>query len=395
MNQNFSSKELLRYLRLADLKEHKTTKEALKVDLDIAFKEITAGTFDFTVHKNGMIFYSGNLVDVLVLRKLNDNIKRIYKDEQANRRVIINQVTTLLPDACPFWILRTDISKFYESVDRGRIFSKLQNDARLSYFSLWIIKRIFTHKLIQANKGLPRGIGISATLSEIYMRKFDRYIRSCTGVYYYSRFVDDILIFSNSEDSLKEIRDHMDEHLEVGLTQNKSKTQIYNGNQILEKRPLEYLGYKFLIKKLKGDEKKVTISIAERKVKKIKTRLVLTFVTFLKNPDIVILEKRIKFLTGNFSIKSVSDNGHDLKAGVYYNYLHINDLSPLKELNDFYQKLLNSRSGSLGRKLAAKLTKDDKDRLKKYSFKHGFEKKVYHNFNFADMKQIKECWKYE
>lgn len=395
MNQNFSSKELLRYLRLADLKEHKTTKEDLTIDLEIASKAITEGKFDFTIHKNGLIFYTGNLVDILVLRKLNDNIKRIYKDEQSNRRVIINQVTTLLPDACPFWILRTDISKFYESVDRDRIYAKLQNDARLSYFSLWAIKRIFTHSLISANTGLPRGIGISATLSEIYMRKFDRYIRGCTGVYYYSRFVDDILIFSNREDSLKEIRDHMDEHLEQGLTQNKSKTLIYNGSHILEKRPLEYLGYKFLIQKLKGDTKSVTISIAEKKVKKIKTRLVLSLVTFIKDADMIMLEKRIKFLTGNFSIKSASENGHDLKAGIYYNYLHINDFSPLKELNDFYQKLLNSRSGSFGSKLAAKLTAADKERLKKYSFKHGFEQKVYHKFNFADMKQIKSCWKYE
>lgn len=395
MNQNFSSKELLRYLRLADLKEHKTTKEDLEIDLEVACKAISEGSFNFKIHKTGLIFYTSDLTDILILRKLNDSIKRIYKDEQSNRRVIINQVTTLLPDACPFWILRTDISKFYESVDRERIFEKLHNDARLSYFSLWVIKKVFEHPLIHVNTGLPRGIGISATLSEIYMRKFDKYIRGCNGVYFYSRFVDDILIFSNSESSLKEIRNNMDDHLEIGLTQNKSKTFIYNGNYIIEKKPLEYLGYKFLIQKLKGDSKSVTISIAEKKIKKIKTRLVLSFVTFLKDSDLALLEKRVKFLTGNFSIKSAIENGHDLKAGIYYNYLHINDLSSLRELNYFYQKLLNSRSGSLGSKLAPKLTIPDKDRLKKYSFIHGYEQKIYHKFIFADMKRIKECWKYE
>ncbi|TCC91919.1 RNA-directed DNA polymerase [Pedobacter frigiditerrae] len=395
MNQNFSAKELLRYLRLADLKEHKITKEDLVAKLEIASKAITEGNFDFSIHKNGLIFYTGNLVDILILRKLNDNIKRIYKDEQSNRRVIINQVTTLLPDGCPFWILRTDISKFYESVDRDRIYSKLHNDARLSYFSLWAIKRIFTNSVIAAYNGLPRGIGISATLSEIYMRKFDRYIRGCRGVYYYSRFVDDILIFSNSEDSLKEIRDHMDKNLETGLTQNISKTQIYNGSSITEKNPLEYLGYKFLIQRLKGDTKSVNISIAETKVKKIKTRLVLSFVTFLNDSDIAMLEKRLRFLTGNYSIKSSSESGHDLKAGIYYNYLHINDLSPLKELNGFYHQLLNSKAGSFGTKLTAKLPVADKIRLMKYSFKQGFKQKIYHRFTFADMKKIKECWKYE
>lgn len=395
MNQNFSSKELLRFLRLSDLKEHKITKGDLEINLEVASQAINEGKFVFNIHKTGLIFYTGSLVDILILRKLNDNIKRIYKDEQSNRRVIVNQVTTLLPDACPFWILRTDISKFYESIDRERIFAKLQNDARLSYFSLWLIKKVFTHALIQTHNGLPRGIGISATLSEIYMRKFDRYIRGCTGVYYYSRFVDDILIFSNREESLKEIRENMNDHLEIGLSQNKMKTMIYNGNHILEKKPLEYLGYKFLIQKLKGDTKKVTISIAEKKIKKIKTRLVLSFVTFIKDSDMSMLEKRVKFLTGNFSIKSSFESGQDLKAGIYYNYLYINDMSPLRELNDFYHKLLNSKNASFGKKLATKLTVADKERLKKYSFKHGFEQKVYHKFKFSDLKQIKDCWKYE
>jgi len=72
-----------------------------------------------------------------------------------------------------------------------------------------------------------------------------------------------------------------------------------------------------------------------------------------------------------------------------------NDLSPLKELNEFYHKLLNSRSGSFGSKLALKFTAAEKDVLKKYSFKNGFEQKIYHKFDFADMKQIKACWKYE
>lgn len=233
MNQNFSSKELLSYLRLADLKEYRIRLEDLKTALEDATKKITNGSFEFNIHQKGLIFYSNNLVDVLILRKLNDNIKRIYKDEQANRRVIISQITTLLPDACPFWILRTDIAKFYESVDRVRIYDKLQNDARLSYFSLWLIKKIFAHRLVNASTGLPRGIGISSTLSEIYMRKFDRHIRGCRGVYFYSRFVDDILIFSNHEESLEQIRNNMDEHLEGGLKQNKSKTKIYNGSEIL------------------------------------------------------------------------------------------------------------------------------------------------------------------
>lgn len=393
-NPNFSSKEVLRFLQLADLKEHKTTKEDLEVDLEIACKAISEGTFDFTIHKNGLIYYTDRLVDILILRKLNDSIKRFYKDEQANRRVIINQVITLLPDGCDYWILRTDISKFYESVDRERIFAKLQNDARLTYFTLWMIKRIFAHGLIASSTGLPRGIGISATLSEIYMRKFDRYIRGCHGVYYYARFVDDILIFSHHLGALETIQNNMNDHLEAGLEQNKAKTKLYDGHKIPASAPLEYLGYKFLIKKA-GKAKEVTISIADKKIKKIKSRLVFSFLTFLKDADMAMLEKRIRFLCGNYSIKSANGDGHDLKAGIYYNYLHINDLDALKDINVFYHKLLNAKASALGRRLDAKLTTSDRDRLKKYSFMNGFENKVYHKFDFADIKKIKEGWRYE
>jgi hypothetical protein len=395
MNQIFSSNELLRYVKLTDFKDHKTNKADLIVALDNACQSISKGKFEFKICKRGMIFYVDQLVDILILRKLNDNIKRIYKDEQSNRRIIINQITTLLPDACPFWILRTDIAKFYESVDRDRIYSKLHNDAMLSYFSLWLIKKVFSNPLIELESGLPRGIGISSTLSEIYMRKFDKYVRGCNGVYYYSRFVDDILIFSNHESSLQMIRGEMDNILEEGLKQNKSKTRIFNGSFIEKNNPLEYLGYRFLIKKVGKEPKKVEISIASKKVNKIKTRLVLSFTSYLKDSNIELLEDRIKFLSGNYSIKSGMNNRHDLKAGIYYNYLHINTLSSLEELNVFFHKLLNSKKGSLGMKLAAKLTIADKDRLKVYSFKNGFENKIYHKFRYAEMKEIKMSWLHE
>jgi len=392
MNQIFSKDELLRYIKIADLKEHGTTLEILAEELRIACDSISNGTFDFTIHHNGLIYYTDNLVDTLILRKLNDNIKRIYKDEQSNRRVIINQITTLLPDNCPFWVLRTDIAKFYESIDRDRVYSKLRNDSMLSYFSLSIIKSIFSHPLIENKPGLPRGIGISSTLSEIYMRKFDKYIRGCSGVYYYSRFVDDILIFSINESTLKVISDDMDKKLEAGLKKNISKTQIYNGSLIQKNKPLEYLGYQFIIKKTNKNKKEVEISIARKKINKIKTRLVLSFTSYLKDLNIDLLENRIKFLTGNYSIKSGVDRGHDLKAGIHYNYLHINTLKELIELNTFYHKLLNSKRGSLGSKLDSKLTAGYRDRLKMYSFKEGFKQKIYHKFKYAEMIEIKRSW---
>lgn len=43
--------------------------------------------------------------------------------------------------------------------------------------------------------GLPRGLSISSVMSELYMKYFDLRIRRLEGVYYYARFVDDIVVF--------------------------------------------------------------------------------------------------------------------------------------------------------------------------------------------------------
>lgn len=394
LNQNFSTKELLRFLKLADLRNHKTTKTALIHDLDAVCDLIAKGTFDFSIQKRDSIYLTEKLTDILILRKINDHLKRLYKDEQANRRIIINQVATLLPDNCAFWVLRTDIAKFYESIDRNRIIGKLRNDAMVSYFSLALIKKLFDHPLIVSETGLPRGIGLSATLSEVYMRKFDRYIRGHDGVYFYARFVDDILIFSHKKDAIIKIKDEMDFHLEEGLIQNKKKTSLFDGLNIKPTMPLNYLGYKFTSEKI-GKVKKVNISISDNKVKKIKTRIVLSFVSYLKAGDLAALENRIKFLTGNYSIRSASDDGHDLRAGIYYNYQCINCKTDLNDLNVFYQKILFSRHGSLGAKLNMSLSVADRDRLKKYSFRNGFSNKIHHRFTYSEMKMIKEGWRNE
>ena len=63
------------------------------------------------------------------------------------------------------------------------------------------------------------------------------------------------------------------------------------------------------------DEKK----IADKKIKKIKNRIIRSLTQFVKTGDFALLENRLKFLTGNYSIKK-REKTNDLKAGIYYNY---------------------------------------------------------------------------
>lgn len=391
MNQNFSSQQLIKLCKQHEWEDYDLEKDELETLIDNNFNDIINNTFSFSFKKVGDYYLTNDLPQKLILRKLNDNLKRLYKDEQSNRRIIIKQVKALLSENCPMWILKTDIERFYESINHERLLSKLRNDSMLSFHSMNLLHNLFQHSEFADSTGLPRGLSISATLSELYMRNFDKLVRRTIGIYYFARFVDDIVIFSNNEKVINDVNKNINKKLEKGLNKKILKTGIYKGDNIKDSKPLEYLGYKFTTKTIKNN-KILNVSIAAKKIKKIKTRITFAFLDYIKNNNFLLLENRIKFLTGNFSVRKNSD-GNDLKAGIYYNYSHLTDYSVLDGLNLYFRKTLYSKSGNFGIKLSSKLNHSKRETLAKYSFKHGFFKKIYNTFSFDQMVEIKSCWK--
>lgn len=405
MKQNFNSQELVKYLKKGELIRNELEKDDVILEIDELEKKILDESFQFDIKSNDEFYFIENISQKLLVRKLNDNIKRIYKDEQANRKFIIHQVKTLLNETAPFWIIKTDIKSFYESIDRDRIFRKLKNDAMLSYYSVFLIKKIFEHPDIISQTGLPRGLNISSSLSEIYMRNFDKSIQRYKDVYYYARFVDDIIIFLNNKQSAIDLFESLNEIIsneKLDLKINNDKTELFDGLnfKILKKgynkRPIhnniEYLGYKFCLNENENKrENKLQISIADKKIKKIKTRIIKSYLDYINNSDFDLLKKRVKFLTGNYGI-SKSHDGSILKAGIHFNYTHINNFNILKELNVFHKKIIYSKRGSIGVKLNAKLSNLQRDALKKHCFLAGYKNKTYNSFSYVQMGQIIKCW---
>lgn len=390
MNQNYDSQQLLKLCKSFEWESYGMTKEHLISKIDKNNQDIIKGDFTFDVKKVGDYYMTDDLSQKLIIRKLNDNIHRLYKDSQANRRLIIKQVSTLLSENGDMWVFRTDIRKFFESIERDKLFSKIRNDAMLSFSSQIVLKKLFSTDTLTNSKGLPRGLNISSTLSELYMRGFDKWIRRYEGVYFYARFVDDIIVFCNNKKCLNKLKQEIDANLGDGLMKNISKTGIYDGNNILSTKPLEYLGYKF-ITSLEGSKKTLIISIADKKVQKLKTRVILSLIDYTRNTDFRLLEDRLRFLTGNFSVKK-SPQGNHLKAGIYYNYSSVTDTSIFDELNLFLRRAVYSKNGKFGKKLSQKLDNHQRQLLVKYSFKYGYIKKVYHSFNADQLKRIKRYW---
>lgn len=346
------------------------------------FKIRTSWDLCLNDHSKGSMEY---LCQDLVLRKLYNNIKRIYGVEQANRNQIVKQMISLLNEQSPKWVVRLDIRHFYESIDHNRLMVRFQEDGRLNYQSIGLIKNLFAHPVIELD-GLPRGLSISSVMSELYMKYFDLDIRRMDGVFYYARFVDDIIVFCSSKKAQENLWAKLPVMLEkMGLQLNESKSYKWNEQQQVIK--LTYLGYTFLPR----NKKDVEVTIAEKKVNVIKTRITKSFVRFAKDGEFDMLKNRIKFLSGNFTLYNPSTL-LPVKVGIYFNYNMMTNKMVLSDLDKYYQRLLHCRTGRLGSRLNARMTAAQRTELTKYSFVFGFNNHVNHFFTPEMLADITDCW---
>lgn len=366
---------------------------AEKVDLLLG-NSINDGTYQFAIKAWWDLFLNNHpkgsldsLCQNLILRKLYKNIKRIYGIGQANRNLIVKQMVTLLIDGSHKWIIRLDIRNFYESIERSLLMERFQEDGRLNYQSISLLKNLFANPSISEKKGLPRGLSISSVMSELYMKYFDLEVRRMEGVFYYARFVDDIIIFCSSKISQENIWVKIPKLLSnIGLQLNESKSYKWDNQQKILN--LTYLGYTFFPK----EKNIIEITIADKKVNIIKTRITKSFVRFAKDGDFDKLKNRIKFLTGNFTIYNPSTL-LPIRIGIYFNYNMITSKTSLYELDKYYQRLLHCRTGRLGTRLRIQMTVIQQKELSKYSFVFGFERHVRHYFTSAMIADITNCWR--
>ena len=374
-----------------ELNSLKKERENILVDeLEKVSAKVRARNFSFGIKKldfpdKKSIFVADQTASTfLCLKKLQYNINRLYKVKQGNRYQIICQMREILGDKFPKYIIRTDISSFYESIPSEKLLKKLENDSLLSAASKSKIKRIFFEykQLTKQETGLPRGIGVSAYLAELYMRKFDEKIRNYSGVIYYTRYVDDIFIVycpSRNTEPCKFLKFLLKIFKDFELTRNREKSNILTveNNNL---KYFEYLGYKFIIQS--GE---VKLRMTRKKVKKYKIRMELTFSAYDKQfkrsekRARSLLERRIKFITGNTRLVN---SKKFVLSGIYFSNPLLTDLQDLIALDKF---------------LVAKISKLNSERLRKklckYSFHMGFETRRYHKFSAKDLSQIVKVWK--
>lgn len=330
------------------------------------------------------VFTIGKSVEsVFVTRHLHNIIRSTYNIKQSHRDLIVSRVKSICLDKSPKYIVKADVKDFYESIEHELIIKKLHASTKLSVLPKRILTQLLRSyaKLVGCDKGLPRGVGLSAYLSEVYMKDLDEELVNNPDLTFYSRYVDDLILIY-SPDVIKDKSHYLkvvDEA--VGRKKLKLNNKTKEIDLTVDKaQEFEYLGYRFL---LKG--KDIAIRISSKRVDKYKDRINQAFDNYFKkckyNPDkkADLLIDKIRFLTGNTRLLHAKSKAF---TGVYFNNMYINDISDLEEIDKYLRnKLLAITDQRLHR------------RLNKFSFVEGFENKVFRSFTTADLKNITRGWK--
>lgn len=361
------------------------------------------------------------LEDTLVVRKINDNLRRAYGLRQPNRTSLIRTAKQALRESTPKTILRIDLRQCFESICRNGLLRQIGSDARLSTQTTALLDAIFKHASRKLSgsmpTGIPRGLTISTSLAEIKLRSLDRELRVLTGSYLYLRYVDDILIFSTSSESqaLQAAREVIARH---GFKVNERKTSTIRVgcgcelscmhgadclcankcNCLSESTPLqelEYLGYKLLFhkhnKKKEDSINDVFCVLSDRKSKRVKTRVIQSCYDCRSTLDWDLLEDRILYLMANQRV-AVSPGKRGLFNGLAYTHAEyyappsFTGSGSLRELDNFYRAQLRKLLKVTGANPA------NLKRLEALTFASGFAHRRRTKFPGKRVKQIQACW---
>jgi len=113
------------------------------------------------------------------------------------------------------WYFKSDIEKYFESVDHGVLLEILHRKLKDRRF-LDLMERIIRNAPVPG-KGLPIGNLTSQFLANVYLDRFDHMLRDGLKARGYIRYMDDLVLFGDSRRYLAELRTPVEEYLSEKL----------------------------------------------------------------------------------------------------------------------------------------------------------------------------------
>lgn len=392
--------------KLKELRENKILKILEKVS-----ENINTSIFEFWLKKEletktkKYIYKTEKHESFYCIKKLQYNINKIYKVIQSNRFQIVSWLILSINNKLPKKIIKLDLKSFYESISFDQIINQIEKDWFLSFQSINFLKIINEeYKSLGNVNWLPRWLWISAYLSEFYMRNFDENIKNMNGIYYYWRYVDDIIIVAenSTKDYVNEINKVIkNNNLTIQINSSKNKFIMFDIDNSLKVSSLDfdwkkipnlnsfdYLWYN--IKFEKNWDSNIKVNLSNKKNEKIKQKIDLAFHFYNFNTnkwektsqDLII--KRIRYLTSNVNLIWKKKN---IKTWIYYSNSLIDENNvSINELDNY----LKSKIGMLTNNRL-------KEKLNTFSFEEWFKNKNLYFLkrkNINNFKKLTKIWKY-
>lgn len=349
--------------------QKKRKDEMLKKHLEQIEKQVNSRAYrmnmsSFLMDGKEVFTLDDTLATFYTIKQLQYNIRKTFHVKQANRHAILSTIRTLLSSKIPLYVIRTDISGFYESIPQEKLLPMVNDNTLLSYKSKAFIRVIL--QLFEAQKdtakilpgcGVPRGVGISAYLSELYMRSIDQSIKQREEVIFYARYVDDIFIICKSMPAGKILSDYYADLQQLFNQYNLTlKSAPDTKCQLIDLTPynvprtnFDFLGYNISI----GRDKNITTleyDLSNDKQRRMRERIdaIVTRFNNLACVDVRAAKRDLvdglRLLTCNYTLFSMKSG---VKVGLYYSndlltimdglrdmtmYLHSKVLSPEKNI---------------------------------------------------------------
>ncbi|TSC83631.1 MAG: Uncharacterized protein G01um101413_960 [Parcubacteria group bacterium Gr01-1014_13] len=131
-------------------------------------------------------------------------------------RTLAGQVSKNHTRTC--WVLKCDIQKFFASIDQKILLSILKEhipDKDIVRLLENIIDSFHTE--FKPDVGLPLGNLTSQLFANVYMNRFDQWVKHKLKVKHYARYADDFIFLSHDKGSLESIISQAQEFLQTNL----------------------------------------------------------------------------------------------------------------------------------------------------------------------------------
>lgn len=316
------------------------------------FSSYTREVFTQQGEKRVIYSYPKLSCEDILCQYLKKQIDSVFYVKYASRSRIMNILFNVLPvvkDMNDFVIIRADFKSFFDSVLVKHVYDQYIQNSLLKRYDKELLE-LYADEF----KYCYAGLCLSNGMTEIVCRDFDERIKakmSQYGVFFYERYVDDILLIMNKYIAKDKFLDLMnltirevfgDSPVKLATSPEKFSYISKRKMRANSSEVFSFLGYEFELKNV-TNEIFFKYGIAEKKRRKYSGIIERAIIQYSKDNDLELLRQRIKIYSSRVVIgRTIGSSTFDwLMKGVVasYNELqhHMDALRP--DTSDFLRNL--------------------------------------------------------